>query len=77
MLRGTVLDDQRFATALATGPSPSVRISVEIPRHGYVLLREGGELAKTPNRWGLTRLLLRKHLLSRPIDIADILLEGE
>jgi hypothetical protein len=76
-LRGTLIDDQRFALAIATGPSPSAQVFLEVPRHGYALKAEGGELAKTPNKWGLTRLLLQKHLLSKPIPIAEISLEEE
>jgi hypothetical protein len=76
-LRGTLLADQRFALAVGTGPHASISISLEVPRHGYLLRAECGELARAPNKWGLTRLLLQKRLLSKPIHITQISLEGE
>lgn len=66
MLVGTLVDNARCVVAQPDGPKAQVRAMLVVPSHGYVLRRSDGSTTNRPNRWGITKLLIKKHLLSRP-----------
>jgi hypothetical protein len=70
ILKGTILQDMRFAQAYTVGPNPTIKVDIELPKHGVVIRDHIGNLDKLPNKKGLTKWLLTRHLCSRPIELS-------
>lgn len=70
-LFGTLIKASRFCRVEPTGDSPKVAISYTIPYDALLIRKPDGQLV-SGNGFGIIRLMMRKHLCEKKIEISAI-----
>jgi hypothetical protein len=75
VLRGTVLDDCRFAQIQREGAKSKIDLELEVPKHAVTVRDATGNMQKLANKWGLARILLSNVLCKKPLLLDSITMD--